>query len=397
MSSPRLAQVGVSLMFFTNGALVASILPRLPEVKEAFALSNTQFGLMVIAMPVGSIMAAAAGGAFVRRFGARTVTAAGSILLGALIALAGFAPTPVLFALPFVLAGFTDAVVDAAQNIQGVTVEEWRGRSIINSLHALWSLGAATGGSVAAWSAAMGLPLGPQLAVTGALWASIAVVASLIAGTPHDGQPPATAAEGTEAGSPTRPAWRLLLPIALLAICGTLIEDIANNWVTLFLTNEAGATIGLAGMGYTVVLLSQFVGRILGDPMTDRWGRGAVARLGGVLVAIGAVTVATAPGVLAPYLGFALTGFGCATLVPAAFAAAARIPGFAHGSGVALLGWLMRLGFLGTSPLIGVVSDAVGLRLAMMVPVAAGLTAALIAHLVWRAKRDSAALVGAQG
>lgn len=40
----------------------------------------------------------------------------------------------------------------------------------------------------------------------------------------------------------------------------------------------------------------------------------------------------------------------------------------------------MRLGFLLTSPVIGWLSDATTLRTAMLVPVAAGLVAAGIAH-----------------
>lgn len=137
------------------------------------------------------------------------------------------------------------------------------------------------------------------------------------------------------------------------------------------------------------MLLSQFIGRILGDPMTDRWGRGPVARLGGVLIAVAALCVVLVPGMVAPFIGFALMGCGSATLVPAAFAAAGRLPGLAHGSGIALVGWLMRLGFLFTSPLIGVTSDAFGLRTAMLLPVFSGLAAAVIAHLVWRVKTPS--------
>lgn len=96
-----------------------------------------------------------------------------------------------------------------------------------------------------------------------------------------------------------------------------------------------------------------------------------------------------APTYLVTFVGFALMGFGCATLVPAAFAAAARVPGLAHGTGIAILGWLMRLGFLLTSPVIGVISDAAGLRAALVVPLAAGLVAAVIAHRLATAARRS--------
>ncbi|MCM3556553.1 hypothetical protein M3697_15815 [Janibacter melonis] len=72
--------------------------------------------------------------------------------------------------------------------------------------------------------------------------------------------------------------------------------------------------------------------------------------------------------------------FGSATLVPAAFAAAGRVPGLPEGTGIAVLGWLMRIGFLVTSPAIGSVADLTSLRAGLLVPVVAGLVAAAVAH-----------------
>ena len=131
----------------------------------------------------------------------------------------------------------------------------------------------------------------------------------------------------TESPGPLGPC--LHCQIRHLAICGVLIEDVASNWVVLFLDREAGAPLGWAALSYTVVLAAQFVGRIVGDPMTDRWGRETVARTGGLLIAVGAALTMLSPHYSVAFIGFALAGFGCATLVPAAFAAAAvtmRLP-----------------------------------------------------------------------
>lgn len=166
----------------------------------------------------------------------------------------------------------------------------------------------------------------------------------------------------------------------ILAISGTLLEEFANSWAALFIGQETDAPAQLAGLGFTIVLASQFVGRLVGDPMTDRWGREPVARAGGFVIAAGVLTAMFAPVYPLMLLAFALMGFGCATLVPAAFAAAARVPGLPHGTGIAVLGWLMRLGFLLTSPIIGVISDATNLRVALLVPLGAGVVAAYLAH-----------------
>lgn len=407
-TSPARARLGVSLMFFTNGVLFAALLPRYPEVKDAYDLSGAQFGLLVVAMPLGAIGAAATAAPLIRRFGARWVNGVGSVVLGVVLAAAVHSPTPLFFAVGLFLAGVTDAIVDSAQNVQGILVEEWKGRSIINSMHAIWSLGATSGGLIGTWCAVSGIPLTTQMIVNGAVWVVVAVAAAVLAATPHDartGAAHASEAPETSEASATSHApeagqvedvaaagprpWRLLLPLAVLATCGTLMEEVANSWSALFLGRETDAPPELAGLGFTIVLAAQFVGRIVGDPMTDRWGREAVARLGGLLVAAGMALAMVSPAWTLVLIGFGLMGFGSATLVPAAFAASARVPGLPHGTGIAMLGWVMRLGFLLTSPVIGVISDGVGLRYALLVPLAAGLLAAYLSHRLARSRVDA--------
>ena len=374
-------------MFFTNGVLFSALLPRYPELKAHFGLSDAQFGLTVVGFAAGAICAAAAAAPLIRRWGATRVTWVGSIALATMMAVAGGSPTVWVFAAALFVAGVLDAVVDAAQNVAGIAVERSYGRSIINSLHAVWSLGAATGGAIGAVSAALDVPIGLQMIVNGTAWSLVALIASRLVKAGAALQPVVE-----ERPVPTqvasRRAWRLLAPLVLLAICGTLIEDIANNWAVLFMRDETTAPVAVAGLAITVMIGAQFVGRLLGDRMTDRWGRESVARAGGVLIATGMGVAAVSPTAAVALAGFALAGFGSATLVPAAFAAADRVPGLAAGTGVAMLGWLMRLGFLLTSPSVGALSDATDLRVALVIPVGAGVVAATMAHLALRRARQ---------
>jgi MFS family permease len=232
------------------------------------------------------------------------------------------------------------------------------------------------------------------MALNGAVWATVAVFACRLAAVPADVRARLRTASQHEHHGPNghaqratdpvaslrRHAYRLLVPLVVLAVCGTLVEDVANNWAVLFLDGVAGAPAAVGGLALTVALGAQFVGRLVGDPMTDRWGRAAVASTGGLVVAAGAALLVIVPAYPVPFVGFALAGFGCATLVPAAFAAAGRVPGLPEGTGIAVLGWLMRIGFLITSPCVGALADLTSLRTAMLIPVAAGLLAALLAH-----------------
>ncbi|MGQ1798767.1 MFS transporter [Kocuria oceani] len=405
----RRARIAVSAFFLTNGALYANLLPRLPEVKEAFGLSNTLYGFLVVAFPLGAILVGALPARAIRRFGSGHVAALGTVLLAVCLAAAGAgaglgAGTQagvVVFLAAMFLGGALDAHVDTAQNAQGMEVQRARGRSIINSLHALWSLGAVLGGLMGAAALALGVPLGWHLPVSGLVWSAVALVALRSALTPAEGtalrtvadpaepdpgDPAGTAPERRRAGTGHRSAGRIvvvsLLPVALIAMAGVMVEDAGMNWSAVYLNAELGAPLATAGLGLVALMAAQFVGRVLGDPLTDRWGRVAVARAGAALSALGLLLVVLAPVPAVALAGFAVAGFGCATLVPAAFHAADDIPGLRTGTGLALVSWLMRISFLSLSPAIGMLSDAVGLRAALVVVPVFALVAALTAGVL---------------
>ena len=97
-----------------------------------------------------------------------------------------------------------------------------------------------------------------------------------------------------------------------------------------------------------------------------------------------ALAVPSVPSTLA---GFALAGLGVATLIPAVYHAADELPGLPRGTGLAVINWLLRIGFLLSPPLIGLVADATSLRVALLAVVAAG----VVTLLLGRVLRPSAA------
>lgn len=385
-SRPR---AGVSLIFFTNGVLAAALLPRLPEIKRQFDLGDAQFGLTVAALPLGSLSAVSVAAPLIRRFGALRVAAAGSCALATAFVSAGWSPSVWFFALSMAAAGLADAIADAAQNVHGVAVESWQGRSLINSFHAAWSLGAVSGGLIGAGAAALLVPIGWQLTVNGLLWAAVALSATRLARLPTRPALENPASRHRQPPTGVGAAVKVLLLLAVLAICGTLTEDFLTNWTVLFLNVETNASTRVAGLGVSVALFMQFVGRIAGDPLTDRWGPHLVAAVGGGLISLGLVIVVLTENYLLALFGFGMVGLGSATLVPAAIADADRLPGLAKGTGVALLGWLMRLGFLAASPSVGTVSSTAGLRTAIAIPLTAGVVAAAMALIVWRLRQTT--------
>ena len=432
----RRARLGAALLFLVNGAVFANLLPRLPQIKDAFELSNSVYGFVVIAFPLGSLLAGTAPAPIMRRWGSGRTAVMGSVAIALMILLAGVSGgigggllVLLAYIVPLMLAGMLDAITDTAQNAQALDVQRAMGRSILNSMHALWSLGSVIGGLMGTAALALQVPLAVHLAISGILFSAVAVFAGTrvltmeevarvrplaessaqqdalpadgpepaqdlpglseqdapgVAAAAHEPSSGAASAATASPGSagPARRAVLMLLLISVVSITGVMVEDLGQNWSALYLSQVLEASATMAGLGLVALMCAQFIGRLLGDRMVDRLGHVTMARLGAVGIAAGLGLVVAAPAPAAAVAGFFLAGLGSATLVPSAYHAADLVPGLRPGTGLAVVSWLMRGAFLSLSPFVGVVSDALGLRLAFLViPVAAMLAVLAAGHL----------------
>lgn len=155
---------------------------------------------------------------------------------------------------------------------------------------------------------------------------------------------------------------------------------------------EVGTSAAVGGMAFVAMQGAATVGRLVGDRVVDRFGQRRVARVGGALTAVGMALALLLPSVGTAVLGFALAGLGIATLVPAAMHAADEIPGLPAGVGLTVVGWLLRVGFLASPVVVGVLADLTSLRLALGTVVVAGVLVLLGGRVLGddRARRSDA-------
>ncbi|MFC7849449.1 MFS transporter [Arthrobacter sp. NPDC057388] len=381
-ASPGKARAAVALLFLTNGALFANLLPRYPAIMEDLRLSNAAFGLAVAAFPLGALIAGLASGALIRRFRSSRVAVAGTVLTSLGILGAGMASSWAVLAAALFFAGAMDAVTDVAQNAHGLRVQRLYQRSIINSLHAVWSIGAVLGGLMGAAAAGLELAPGIHLSISAALFAALTLCCYrfLLPGPEtDDGGAAATGAAGAPAPDNRRAAggtaakYGILAALVLTATAGALVEDAGSSWSAVYLSGSLGAATTVAGLGFVALTGAQFIGRLLGDRLVDRFGQRTVARAGGVIAAVGMGTALALPSIPGTILGFAAAGLGVATLVPAAMHAADELPGLRPGTGLTMVSWLMRVGFLVSPPVVGAIADAASLRAGLFVVPLAGL------------------------
>ncbi|MFI5508133.1 MFS transporter [Mycobacterium sp. NPDC051804] len=374
----RKARIAVAALFLSNGALFANLLPRYPEIKTDLQLSNTVYGIAIAAFSAGALVAGLTAAALIRRYRSSRVAVVGTLGLAGFVLLAGLAGTPLVLAAALFMAGACDAVTDVAQNAHGLRLQRNYGRSIINSLHAVWAAGAIVGGLMGASAIALDISRPIHLGVAAILFGGLVLVAYpyLLKGPDHDDHPSRMTDGASGAGLAV---YGTLVALVVLAMAGATVEDAGSSWATLYLRDTLGAPGAVAVFGYVALVGFMFIGRLIGDRLVDRFGERTVIRAGGVIAAVGMGAALAFPSVPGTIAGFAAAGFGVASLIPAAMHRADQLPGLRPGSGLTVLTWLMRIGFFGAPLIIGVIADATSLRVGLLFVPVAGLVAIALA------------------
>jgi MFS family permease len=384
----RRARVATAALFLTNGAIFANMLPRFPEIKADLGLSNAAYGASVAAFSAGALVSGLTAGALIRRFNSSRVAVIATLGIASFVFVAAIAPSPVLFAAALFVGGAADSVTDVAQNAHGLRLQRNYGRSIINSLHAVWSVGAISGGLMGAAAIALHVPRGVHLAFSGLVFGAVALIAYpfLLRGPDHDDHPAAGTTDGTKTGLG---AYAPLAALVGIAIAGAAIEDAGSSWATVYLRDSLSTPAAIAAFGYIALVSFQFVGRFFGDRLVDGFGERTVARVGGLIAAAGMSAALVFPSVPATIAGFAAAGFGSATLIPAAMHGADRVRGLRPGTGLTIVTWLCRVGFLMSPIIVGVVADATSVRVGLLIVPVAGLAAMSLTGVLSAPHRSS--------
>ena len=230
-------------------------------------------------------------------------------------------------------------------------------------------------------AAGLRVPLGAHLAASAAVFGAVALVASR-AMLPGRDEPDAVGTDVPRERPRRRTAVPALAVLGVLAACGAFVEDAGASWSALYLRTELAAGAATAGLGFVALSVAMTVGRLTGDRVVDRFGQRRVALVGGAGITAGMGLAIAVPSVATMLVGFALAGLGVATLVPAAMHAADELPGLSSGSGLTVINWLLRIGFLLSPPLIGVLADATSLRIALLTVVLAGVGALALGRVL---------------
>jgi MFS family permease len=381
LAPPRAARAATVMLFWTNGALFANVVPRLPQIRDGLRLGNGTYGLVIAATGLGGLVAGLFAGVLVHRLSAGRLAVGCAVSSGLLLALVSVAPTAVLLAAVLFVLGALDSVMDVSMNTHAIHVQRRYGRSIINGFHGWWSVGAVTGGLMGTGAAAVGLGVTLHLAVAGGLLAVVALgagrrllpVAEMVETRPNRDRR-RHVAYGSVA--------RTLIVLCLILLLGAVMEDVPSSWSAIYLRDVLHASAGVAGLGYVGFAVAMTVGRFVADRVVVRFGPVRTLRISSAIAGIGLGTALAVADPVATVLGFFVLGLGASTIFPLGFAASASRPGIRTGDGIAVTSFTARAGFLLSAPAVGAIATGIDLRAGIGLAVFAAFVVAVLAGAV---------------
>jgi len=313
ISATAPARLATRLAFFTAGFSMGCGAPLFPFIKENVGADKAQFGLLLLCIGLGAIIAMPITGGIAARYGARRMVLLGGAGLVLFMALLTFSNSALMLAVVLFFFGAAMGTIDVAMNIHGIEVEAREKRPLMSGFHAQFSVGGLVGAALITSLLSVGLVWKTTLLLGAALAAVTILMAS----------PKLLKARGGTPEPFVFPRGVVLL-IALLAAVAFLLEGAVLDWGALLIIERNLMAAENAGLGFILFSVVMVLARLSGDRIVARLGELRVLGAGSFAIITGITTLLLSPLPALALAGFFLIGLGAANIVPVLFSAAGR-------------------------------------------------------------------------
>lgn len=356
MTDAQQGRWAVAAMFLANGFIMGAWAPQIPLLLPRHGIGEAMLGLLILVLGLGAVAAMLFAGRLIQRHGARRVLCGFAFAVIPVLPLVVIAPNLPLLALAMALFGALIGCMDVAMNANAVEVERGMRRAIMSSSHGFWSLGGFLGGSIGGLALAQWGAVAQALGVAAAVALIVTLAAPRIYAAPEAG--PMQDAPKTR----LLPRDPLIWVIGLMALLCMVPEGAVMDWAALYLLQEHGAGVAVAGMGFALFSGAMAIMRFAGDAVRNRFGAVLTLRASAILAALALMVAAAAPSAPVVLVAFAVAGLGIANTVPIMFSAAGNHPGMASGAALSTVTMIGYSGILVAPSSIGFVAEHIGFR-----------------------------------
>jgi MFS family permease len=363
-------RLAVSILFFLQGICFASWASRIPSIQQSLGLTDASLGIILLALPVGSMIALPFSGWLVTKYGSKRTATNALLLYAVLLIMIGLSNNLILLIITLVLFGMAGNVSNIAINTQAVGVEEKYGRNIMASFHGLWSLAGFTAAGIGAFMLARNiLPFNHFLIITALILGGVAASFNFLL--------PDVAKQNTSNKIFVRPD-KSLMKLGLIAFCCMICEGAMFDWSGIYFKKVVNADADWVGAGYTAFMCTMATGRFIADWVVARVGFKKTIIISGIMISTGLSLAVIFPTLIISIIGFLIVGFGVSAVVPLVYSEAGRSKIVSPGMALAAVSSIGFLGFLIGPPLIGIVAGLFSLRISFLIIAVIGIVVAVI-------------------
>jgi MFS family permease len=307
------ARLATRLAFFAAGFSMGCCAPFFPFVKENVSADKSQFGVLLLCLGIGAIIAMPITGILSAKRGSKPMVLLGGLSMVVLLPILVVVNSPIILALILFLFGAALGTLDVAMNVHGVEVEQIEKRSLMSNFHAQFSSGGLVGAALMTIFLSFGMPLllSSIIASSITFFAMILTIKRLLI------------VNSVKQSKFMFPKGVVLL-LAIFAAIIFLVEGAVVDWGALLIIDLELTPIKSAGVGYILFSIAMVIARLLGDKIIDIIGEFKVLILGVITTIFGILTILLSTLPLFALCGFMLIGLGVANLVPIFFSAAGR-------------------------------------------------------------------------
>jgi len=362
--SERLTAWAIFGVFFFESSVLGQWIPRIPDIKRALELSDAQLGLALFSLPVGTVFGLAIAGRVVEHLGLRKACQLTLPVWALLFILPAFSQNLIQLMLALTISGVSIGLIETAMNTEAARIENASGKRLMSRCHGFWSLGTMAGALLGGAIAHRGIGVSvhfaiilPIIAVAGYLVASRLPVLPVIAQPQSD--------EKASSGVIRLPSRAILL-LCVMPLGVMMVEGAFIDWSAVFMDQVMDASPLLIAVTYSFFSIVMAVVRLSGDALANCFGERVIVQVSGLAASVGIALFALAPLQWVAFAGAAVAGAGVAIVFPLAVTAAANRPGRNPADNVAALNMIAFSAFLLAPPMIGFLSDWIGLRYALL-------------------------------
>ncbi|WP_037318782.1 MFS transporter [Amycolatopsis orientalis] len=314
MKKVRRQRIAISGIFLMVGIMLGSWFARVPQLRIELGLNFAELGLVLLAQTVGVLIAMQLAGHLSNHLDSRAVIRVTSLVLPWFLPLMAAMPGAITAGLGMLTWGVIAGLLDVSMNAQGVEVERRARRPVLNSLHAVWGIGALLGSGGTVLAVRAGWSLSSHFWVVSAVLVVIALSSGRWLLTEARTSSPAEKKE-PKVGFLT--GWtRAVIVLGGLGAAVALCEGAVSSWGGVFLSEQRGAAANIASLGYFAFIVAQTGTRLVGDRLHRRFGAVALVRWSMAMTGAGVLVAVAVPSVWFGLAGLAMAGIGLAVAIP---------------------------------------------------------------------------------